>query len=103
MLDKSFEVIESVQVCELTLSLKQRNLFTFLLYAQKEGKNEVFEPALCAINKRKGSNTKDKPHLSVQLFYTFRFRVCPRLRCLPTAGRHPYPQNFSKPNFQSIS
>ncbi|MBC8110512.1 MAG: hypothetical protein H7Y04_05575 [Verrucomicrobia bacterium] len=52
------------------------------MYAQKEGKNEVFEPALCASNKRKGSNTKDKPSLSVQLSFVNRFRVCPRWCCI---------------------
>ncbi|MBC8111251.1 MAG: hypothetical protein H7Y04_09355 [Verrucomicrobia bacterium] len=44
--------------------------------------------------KENDSNTKDKPNLSVQLFYAYRFRVCPRWCCLPTAGRHPYPQIF---------
>ncbi|MBC8112406.1 MAG: hypothetical protein H7Y04_15235, partial [Verrucomicrobia bacterium] len=47
-------------------------------------------------NKRKGSNTEDKPSLSVQLFNTFGFRVCPRRRCLPTADRHPYSQIFTE-------
>ncbi|MBC8111759.1 MAG: hypothetical protein H7Y04_11925 [Verrucomicrobia bacterium] len=44
------------------------------------------------VTREKDSNTKGKPSLSDFLFNAYRFRVCPHWFCLPTAGRHPYPQ-----------
>ncbi|MBC8110479.1 MAG: hypothetical protein H7Y04_05410, partial [Verrucomicrobia bacterium] len=35
------------------------------------------------VTKEKDRNTKDKPSLSVQLFYVYGFRVCPRWCCIP--------------------